>query len=270
MSSKIEYVIFDLDGLLIDSERVYTKVTNDILAEYGKTMTWDIKAGLMGKPEREAAQHLLSFFPGLPLTIDAYLKARDEAQDRIWPTVQPLPGAVRLVQHLKAHGIPIAIATGTRRRNLDLKTGHLPQLMECFGENIICADDTISSTNIAASSNPSAGEAAPSPRIKKGRGKPCPDIFLIAAHELLGRPVGLDEDDATEEAQGERAKGLVFEDAIPGVEAGKRAGMSVVWVPDAGLLEVEYPGPHKADETIRSLEDFVPEKWGLPPYPVDH
>jgi len=254
-------VIFDLDGLLIDSERVYTKVTNDILAEYGKTMTWDIKAGLMGKPEREAAQHLLSFFPDVPLTIEAYVKARDEQQDRIWPTVQPLPGAVRLVQHLHAHNIPIAIATGTRRRNLNLKTGHLPQLMKCFGENIICADD-----NNALPPGSMAGEA-PTPRIKKGRGKPCPDIFLIAAHEILGRAIGQEEEDGGE-MKGERAKGLVFEDAIPGVEAGKRAGMNVVWVPDTGLLEVEYSGPHKADVTLRSLEEFVPEKWGLPPYPI--
>jgi len=49
---KVEYVIFDLDGLMVDSERVYTEVTNDILAQYGKTMTWDIKAGLMGKHSR--------------------------------------------------------------------------------------------------------------------------------------------------------------------------------------------------------------------------
>jgi len=177
--------------------------------------------------------------------------------------VQPLPGADRLVQHLHEQGVPIAIATGTRRRNLNLKTGHLPQLMKCFGENIICADD-----NTLPAGSSILGEA-PTPRIKKGRGKPCPDIFLIAAHEILGRPVGLKEDFVGDEMKAARAKGLVFEDAIPGVEAGKRAGMNVAWVPDAGLLEVEYSGPHKADETIRSLEDFVPENWGLPPYPVD-
>ena len=41
---------------------------------------------------------------------------------------------------------------------------------------------------------------------------------------------------------------------------------SVVWVPDANLLDVEYSGEEKADQTLGSIVDFVPEEWGLPPY----
>jgi len=73
----------------------------------------------------------------------------------------------------------------------------------------------------------------------KMRGKPEPDIFLMAAREKLGRKVG-DCTECSEEEKKERRKGLVFEDAIPGMQAGKRAGMSVVWVPDAKLLDVEF------------------------------
>lgn len=90
----------------------------------------------------------------------------------------------------------------------------------------------------------------------------------------------------------ERAKGLVFEDAIPGVQAGKRAGMKgesllgcectrssralpctpVVWVPDPDLVAVGDQGTavlsvlEQPDLTLNSVEDFVPENWGLPPY----
>ncbi|KAI0744120.1 HAD-like protein [Daedaleopsis nitida] len=253
---KIEYVIFDMDGLLIDSERVYTEVTNELLAPYGKEMTWDIKAGLMGKPEREAAAHLLSFFPDLPpsFSIDYYLSARRALQDARWPSVQPLPGALRLVRHLAAHGVPLALATGSQRRNFELKASHLGALFGCFKGAVVCADD---------------GLVAP------GRGKPHPDIFLVAAERFLGRDVGageVDEARVSEAQRSVRAKGLVFEDGIPGVQAGKRAGMSVVWVPDANLLSLggeKTSVDEQADLTLNSLEEFVPEQWGLPPYDAE-
>lgn len=244
---KIEYVIFDMDGLMIDSERVYTDVTNDILAQYGVKMTWEIKAGLMGKPERASAAHLLSFFPDIPLTIDDYLAQRTAGQDARWPYLQLLPGVARLVEHLSAHSIPIAIATGSVRRNYERKTAHLQHVFARFGEHVVCGGD----------------EAA-------GRGKPFPDVFLAAAR-TLGRAVGPSEDGGEagvgEAERVERARGLVFEDAIPGVQAGKRAGMSVVWVPDENLLSVGgTQNVEQPDQTLRSLEHFVPEEWGLPPY----
>jgi len=242
-NTKIEYVIFDMDGLMIDSESVYTIVTNNILGQYGKSMTWEMKAGCMGRPEREAAVHLLSYFPEIPLTVDSYLTQRNIAQDALWPTVQLLPGVQKLVLHLRKHKIPIAVATGSRRRNYNMKTGHLMEVFGCFEGKVVCGDD-----------NPG-----------KMRGKPEPDIFLLAAREQLGRKVG-ESTECSEEDKEERRKGLVFEDAIPGVQAGKRADMSVVWVPDTNLLDVEFSGPEKADQILKSVEEFVPEQWGLPPY----
>ncbi|TFY73564.1 hypothetical protein EWM64_g10450 [Hericium alpestre] len=251
---RISYVLFDMDGLMIDSERVYTDVTNEILTRFGAEMTWDMKAGLMGKPEREAAAHLLSFFPDIPLTIDDYLRERNELQDERWPHVQLLPGVRRLVQHLHAHSIPMAIATGSRRRNLEMKTAHLQDVFGLFGENVVCGDDTWITEH-------------------GGRGKPFPDVFLVAARATLRRAVGekgvvgeLEGDLVGEEHRLERARGLVFEDAIPGVQAGKRAGMHVAWVPDPNLLKLETQGLHEADRVLRSLEEFIPEEWGLPSY----
>ena len=57
-------------------------LSDNILADYGKTMTWDIKAGLMCKPEKEAALHLLSFFPDIPLTTADSLAERDRQQEQ--------------------------------------------------------------------------------------------------------------------------------------------------------------------------------------------
>ncbi|KAJ6629436.1 HAD-like domain-containing protein [Mycena sp. CBHHK59/15] len=241
----VEYVLFDMDGLLIDSEAIYTKVTDAILAKYGKEMTWDIKAGCMGKPERDAAIHLLSFFPDISLTVSSYLEQRNALQDTLWPTVPLLPGVKKLVFHLKAHNIPMAVATSSRRRNFKLKTSHLGEIFDCFEGKVVCSDDT----------------------KWQMRGKPEPDIFLVAAREILGRDVGpTDAAGITASQRAERGKGLVFEDALPGMQAGKRAGMSVVWVPDTNLLKVGYSGEEEADQILQSLEEFVPEQWGLPPY----
>lgn len=44
--------------------------------------------------------------------------------------------------------------------------------------------------------------------------------------------------------------------------------VSVVWVPDVRLTTLEGGNNLSVHETLVSLEDFVPEKWGLPPYPI--
>ncbi|KIY44558.1 HAD-like protein [Fistulina hepatica ATCC 64428] len=249
---KIEYVLFDVDGLMIDSERIYTEVTSayKILKPYGKTMTWDIKAGCMGKPQMEATKYLLSFFPDVDISIEDYLKQRNELQDKMWPTVSLLPGVARLVKHLKAHNIPIAVATGSRRSKYLLKINHLSDVFDCFGENVVCGDDQERFTF-------------------ELRGKPEPDIFLAAAGVTLHRDVGLPGVYPTPGQVTERARGLVFEDGLSGMQAAKRAGMSVVWVPDPNLKDVtdkDYTGTEQPDRILQSLEDFKPEEWGLPPY----
>lgn len=153
--------------------------------------------------ERQAADHLLSYFPDIPLTVEDYLTQRNILQDLMWPKVSLLPGVRKLVIHLHKHNVPIAVATGSRRRNYEMKTEHLGEIFGCFGGKIVCGDD-----------DPG--------RIK---GKPEPDVFLVAASDKLNRKVG-EGVKCSEEQKLERSKGLVFEDAIPGMQAGKRAGMS--------------------------------------------
>jgi len=204
-----------------------------------------MKAGCMGKPEREAGIHTLSFFPDISLSVDEFLLERNRVQDILWPKVPLLPGIRKLVHHLKKHNIPIAVATSSRRRNFELKTAHHQEVFGWFDGKIVCGDD----------------------KQYQMKGKPAPDIFLVTAATFLGRNVGKAEKIPDENQIQERSKGLVFEDAVPGMQAGKRAGMSVVWVPDPNLLKLDHSDvAETADQVIASLEDFVPEEWGLPPY----
>lgn len=93
------------------------------------------------------------------------------------------------------------------------------------------------------------------PRIGKGRGKPLPDIYRLALETVnAGLRVKGEEEVKAEEC-------LVFEDAVPGVEAARRAGMRVIWCPHPGLLEA-YRG--REEEVLAGLtgEHKEEEKTG--------
>lgn len=74
--------------------------------------------------QREAAEYLFSFFPGLEdkISVDQYLEERVEMQDAEFRRVPYMRGALELVQGLHAQGIPIALATGSTSRNFEVKT----------------------------------------------------------------------------------------------------------------------------------------------------
>ncbi|KAG8953529.1 hypothetical protein FRC04_002371 [Tulasnella sp. 424] len=200
--------------------------------------------------ERVAVEWLFNRFPDIPLSIDEYVTERRARQDALFHTCQPLPGVIKLVKHLAKHQIPMAVATGSLKRNYYLKTKHLPELFEPFAKGVICREDL---------------------RLED-RNKPRPDVFLLAA-ELLGRKVGTG-DVSSLDAEGEegkallaeRARGLVLEDSTVGLEAGRRAGMKTIWVPDEKLRTLAPNETYGADCVLESLEQFKPEDWGLPPY----
>ena len=69
-------------------------------------------------------------------------------------------------------------------------------------------------------------------RIPKGKGKPAPDIYLLALKTINDGLKMKGEPEITPE------ECLVFEDSVPGVEAGRRAGMRVIWCPHPELLKI--------------------------------
>ncbi len=222
MRNPVNFVIYDMDGLLLNTEPFYTKVSEHIAARYGKVFDWSVKCSMIGKRAEDSAR-IFTQALGLPMTPAEYLVARQDMLDELFPQAEPMPGAVRLTGHLHRHRIPQAVATSSDSRHFALKTTRHRQWFAIF-DCVVIGDD---------------------PALK--RGKPAPDIFLLAAERLAAAP----------------EKCLVFEDSPVGVKAARAAGMAVIAVPDPHLEPDIFP---EADCILRSLVEFDPAAWGLPPY----
>ena len=215
----ITHIIYDCDGLLLDTERLNRQVNQTIASRYGQVFTEAVHRQMIGRTAADSARIMIDRLQ-LPLTCGAYLSQRYELITELYPTAEPLPGAKRLTQHFANHGIPQAIATSSIRQRFSQKIVRHQSWMELF-QCIVTGDD---------------------PAIHKG--KPAPDIFLVAAHRLGALPENC----------------LVFEDSPAGVTAAQQAGMTVVAVPANDLTLFQT-----ADDVVESLLAFQPEHWQLPP-----
>ena len=68
--------IFDMDGLLLDTENIYTEITQKIVGQYGKTYDWSIKGNMIGRPQLDSARYLVEAL-SLPITAEQYLDQRN-------------------------------------------------------------------------------------------------------------------------------------------------------------------------------------------------
>ncbi len=216
----ITHLIYDFDGLLLDTEPIYCKVYGLIASRYSKTFTPALHRKIMGRQALDCAQILVDEL-ALPLTAEGHMEARDQLIYDLLPEAQPMPGAMELTRRFAELGVPQAIATSSAAVTFKLKTQRYQDWLTIF-EAIVLGSD---------------------PAVK--RSKPAPDSFLVAAQRLGADP----------------ANCLVFEDSPAGVEAGKRAGMSVVAVPAAHMNHQLY---EQADEIVKQLADFDPHRWHLP------
>jgi len=188
----ITHILFDMDGLLLDTEVLYTVAQNKILEPFGIKFSAEVKSMMMGRKALEAAEIMVKHY-GIDLDPAKFVADRNVLLEEMFPNCDLMPGVLRLLLHLKLHGVPMAIATSSHKRHFDLKTTKHIELFNKMFNHVVTGDDVVKS-------------------------KPEPEIFLIAA-EKFGENI-------------DPSKVLVFEDAHLGVEAANRAGMNVVWVYD--------------------------------------
>ncbi|XP_055677879.1 probable pseudouridine-5'-phosphatase isoform X2 [Lutzomyia longipalpis] len=217
---KVTHVIFDMDGLLLDTEGIYEGTVRDILRSFSKTYTRELRYKVLGTTEQKTVEIIINDL-NLPIThAEFHRKFLDISNQRL-VNAPFLRGAEKLVRHLHDNKIPIALATSSSKESTDVKTAQHKALFDLFHHKVMGSSDA---------------------DVKNG--KPAPDIFLVAASRFPDNP-------SPENC-------LVFEDAPNGVKAARSAGMQVVMVPDEHIGEdqkKEATVVLKSLEDVK-LEDF--------------
>ena len=91
----VRCVLFDMDGLLLDTERLYSEGTQKILSEYNQTYDWAFKKTLMGKNFKEVARDMVNNYK-LPFSPEDWIEKSSRVYKEMFPLVKSMPGAFKL------------------------------------------------------------------------------------------------------------------------------------------------------------------------------
>jgi HAD superfamily hydrolase (TIGR01509 family) len=185
-------LVFDFDGLILDTETCTYEAVATIFAEHGAELDRAWWHSILGTADHVHWADVLAERLGRPIDRAALIARRED--DRL-ATIRGLPvcpGVVELLDEAAAAGVPAAVASSSSRRWVE---GHLVRLglADRFAA-IVTSDDV-------------GGD--------RRRTKPAPDLFLAAAAALGVEPAAC----------------VALEDSPNGVAAARAAGMVVVAVP---------------------------------------
>lgn len=208
----IHAAIFDMDGLLFDTERLCRDAWQAVARENGYVMDDSLFLACVGRNSSDTRSRVLETlgqdFPyeRFAVLANGWMRARMEESGPPQKT-----GARRILEHFQGIGVPVALATSTGEKSARwmIERAGFTRFFSAFAFG-----------------------------SEVDRGKPSPDIFLLAKSRLG-------------ELSADRC--VVFEDSPPGLKAAHSAGMLPVFVPDLVPAEPELQA--LAWKTILSLDE---------------
>jgi len=153
---QIEAAIFDMDGLMIDSEPLQWQAVNATLAPYGLALDEATWVQWVGRRASDSFAALKATHPTLPDVAELLERKNAEYRQRI-PLVPAMPGLQYAIEHCRAAGLKLALASSSVRSDIDLVLTTLG-LSGVFAV-VVSGEDVV-------------------------RSKPDPAIFLLAAERL--------------------------------------------------------------------------------------
>jgi len=190
----IKALIFDFDGLILDTESPDADAWIQIYAEHGFEFPideWGSIIGGRGISNFDAAEHLSLLTQG---RLDsASMRSRHRSESEAMTLAQPvMPGVLDYIRKAKQLDLKLGIASSSEHAWVDTHSRRLG-ILDHF-DTVICSDD-----------------------VGAGRTKPNPDLFLKALNQLRVK----------------KNEAIVFEDSPNGVAAANQAGIFVVAVPNS-------------------------------------
>ena len=153
-----DLVIFDNDGVLVDSEPIANRVLAEQLTSYGLAVDWhDCVERYLGST-LERVRALVEADLGRPIPADFEARYRDTVYPRLGAEVEAVPGVELVLDQLRADGVDVCVASSGLHVRIRLTLARAG-LLERFGDRLFSAEDV-------------------------GVGKPEPDLFLHAAATL--------------------------------------------------------------------------------------
>ena len=222
-SRRLAALVFDFDGLILDTETCTYETTSGIFAEHGQTLDLAWWHSIIGTADHPHWSEVLADRLGRPVDRAALVARREARRLRVIDALPPCDGVVELLDAAIAEGIPTAIASSS---GLDWVGGHLERLgLRSRFAALVTRDDL--------------GGA-------EGRTKPAPDLFLLAAERLGVEP----------------AHCLAIEDSPNGVAAARAAGIVVVAVPGPMTVGLDFGAadlvvPSLAETDLPALRKLV-------------
>ncbi|GAA1133019.1 HAD family phosphatase [Kribbella jejuensis] len=153
----LQAVLWDMDGTLVDSEKVWAEVQLELLPSLGATWTMEDCLSLIGSDLREAVKVWMARIPAGVITADELAdRMFSEVVEALRREVTFQPGALELLQALRKEQVPCALVSASFRSMIDAVLGHLPP--DPF--DVVVAGDEVT------------------------HGKPHPEPYLTAAEKL--------------------------------------------------------------------------------------